>query len=652
MSRLGSAVAAVVLSLASVGLAEVSIPSVFSDHMVLQRGQKVNVFGKDNPGQKITVRIAQQQKETLAGNDGHWLLKLDAMEAGGPWELQVAGSSQRDYKDVLIGDVWVCSGQSNMQFGMSSVINAAQEIATADNPKIRLMQIPRVRNLQPQEDVSAEWVVCSPKTVASFSAVGYLFGRDLNQQLQVPIGLINSSWGGTAAEAWTPREQLITLPGMQGMLDTPKVSEKEAWAKHGQQMEKWLKSVGLAVEGGEKFKAGWAGMDFDDAAWKTMAEPSLWHDIGIVFNAMGWFRRVVDIPAGMDLKNATLELGAIDDFDVTFINGQEVGKTGGDVPNFWNVPRKYKLADGVLKPGRNVIAVRVLDIGGNGGFGGPAVAMKLTLGGEGKSLPLAGEWKYCVEQEFTIPADKPRPIVPATSNNMATELYNGMIHPLIPFNITGAIWYQGETNAGNPTGYHKLLPLMIQSWRDRWGSEFPFLIVQLAGYMNNGKSAAGDAGWPQFRDVQRQIAQETPKCGLALAIDIGDAADIHPKNKQDVGKRLALQALKVAYGKDVVASGPTCKSIKAEGSNLIVSFGDVGGGLVAKKGTLLHNFAIAGQDGRWAWADAKIQGDTIVLSSAEVAAPVAVRYAWQNTPPAELYNKEGLPAVPFEVKLP
>ncbi len=648
MSRICLSVAAAALWIATCGLAEVSLPSVFADHMVLQRGRQVNVFGKDNPRQKVTVRFGKQQKETQAGADGRWLVKLDALDAGGPFEMQVAGSSEREFKDVLVGEVWVCSGQSNMQFGTGGAVNGQAEIAAADHPKIRLMQIPNVRNLKPQDDVAAGWVVCSPQTVGGFSAVGYFFGRDLNQQLDIPIGLINSSWGGTSAEAWTPREELVTLPGMQAMLDAAGGDPGQAWAKHGQQMTAWLASVGMPNEGGEKLKAGWASAEFDDAAWKTMDEPSYWQANGLKINGALWFRRVVDVPAGMDLKSATLELGGVDDFDVTFVNGQEVGHTAGETPDFWQAQRKYKLTDGVLKAGKNVIAVRVLDIGGDGGFGGPANAMRIVAGEQ--SVPLAGAWKYEIERQFTDPGDKPRAAAPG-GGNMATELYNAMIHPLIPYTIGGAIWYQGESNAGDPVGYGKLLPTMIQSWRARWGSEFPFLIVQLAGFMANGAGADDNPGWATFRDVQRQIAEQTPKCGLALAIDIGDVADIHPKNKQDVGKRLALQAMKVAYGKDIVASGPTLKSLKADGDKLIVSLSNVGGGLVAKNGPLLKDFAIQDKDGRWAWADAKIQGDTVVLSAADIASPMAVRYAWQNTPPAELYNKEGLPAVPFAAEL-
>lgn len=648
MLRIGLASAAV-LSLATIGLAELSMPSVFSDHMVLQRGTAVNVFGKDKPGQKVTVRFGKQQKEAVTGADGRWLVKLDAMEAGGPFEMQVAGSNERAFNDVLVGDVWVCSGQSNMQFGVGGSVNAAAEIAAADKPRIRLLQIPNVHDLKPQEDVATQWAVCNPQTVAGFSAVGYFFGRDLNQQLDVPIGLINSSWGGTAVEAWTPREALIQLPGMADALASTTTDMAAAWVRHGQQMDAWLVSAGLPNEGGEKFKAGWADAGFDDAAWKTLTEPALWQSQGLAFNAAIWFRRAVEIPAGADLKDATLELGGVDDFDVTFVNGQQVGKTGGETPSFWQALRKYKLNDGVLKVGRNVITVRVLDIGGGGGFCGPAAAMKLSFGGQ--SIPLAGQWKYNLEREFVAPADVARPATPGTGN-MATELYNAMIHPLIPYNIAGAIWYQGENNAGDPAGYRKLLPLMIGTWRERWGNDFPFLIVQLAGFMQNKEGAQGDPGWPTFRDVQRQIAQQTPRCGLALAIDIGDVVNIHPTNKQDVGKRLALQAMKVAYGRNVLASGPTFKTLKADGDRLIVSFDNVGGGLTAKNNDLAKNFAIQGKDGAWVWADARIDGETIVLSATGVTQPVAAQYAWQNTPPASLYNKEGLPAVPFRANLP
>lgn len=626
--------------------AETAVPSIFSDHMVVQQKTPLRVFGTDAPMQTVAVSFAGQQATAKADAQGKWTASIPVPPAGGPYELTIRGSSEKTIKDVLVGEVWVCSGQSNMQWSVGASLNGAQEVAQADYPNIRLYNVPNVRSVQPQPDVKAAWAACSPRTVGGFSAVGYFFGRDLHRQLNVPIGLINSSWGGTAAEAWTPREELSTLPGMREMLEASQGDQATAWKKHGAALNAWLAELGIRNEAGPK--AEWAAPAMDDSAWKSMELPVYWQSAGLAGNGIVWFRKVVEIPTDAKLDEATLELGGVDDFDVTFVNGQQVGKTEGDTPSFWSAPRKYAVPAGLLKVGANTIAVRVVDFGGNGGFAGPATAMKLTVGG--RSVSLAGAWKYQLEQEIVINTDKPRPAQPA-GDMMATELYNAMIHPFVGFPIAGAIWYQGETNSGNPAMYQKLLPTMIGAWRERWGQQFPFLIVQLAGFMTDSGKPSDNSGWPVFRDVQRKIAEETPKSGLALAIDIGDRDDIHPKNKQEVGRRLALQAMKVAYGKDVVASGPTIKGAKADGAKAVLSFENVGGGLVAKDGNLAKNFALQDRSGTWVWADAKIEGNTVVLSSPQVSSPAMVRYAWQNTPPASLYNKENLPAVPFQVEV-
>ncbi|MFA5205547.1 MAG: sialate O-acetylesterase [Lentisphaeria bacterium] len=642
------------LLLAAAGLsaaaqAELSMPSVFNDHMVLQRDTAIPVYGRDTPGQAVTVTFAGQTQSATADAAGRWRVNLAPVGAGGPYTLTVAGSDKKEFLDVLTGDIWVCSGQSNMQFMVSGAINAPAEIAAANHPQIRLLGLPQVRNGLPQEDVSAAWTVCTPQSVRGFSAVGYFFGRDLNRELNVPIGLINSSWGGTAVEAWTPRETLITFPGMKEALGGAGEDQAEIWKKHAAALNRWLADIGVNNEPGAKFAEGFASPGFNDTGWPIMNQPTLWGDAGITFNGVLWFRKSFDLPADFAGGPATLDLGAIDDLDCTFVNGKLVGRTHVDTPSFWVAQRRYLVPAGLLKPGRNVIAVRVADIGGGGGMTGPADVIRLKIAG--LTLPLSGAWRYAVESRLVVPADKPRPPEPG-GNLMATELYNAMIHPLIPYAIRGVIWYQGCSNAGNPALYRELLPAMIQSWRQRWGSDFTFLIVQLAGFMTDSGDPADNPGWAVFRDVQRQIAEQTPNCGLALAIDIGDPADIHPRNKQDVGKRLALQALQKSYGKTVAASGPTFKSLAADGGKLMVAFDHLGGGLKAKDNSLANNFAIQGQDGKWAWADAALDGDRVVLSSPAVAHPVAVRYAWQNSPKASLYNQAGLPAVPFEASIP
>ena len=642
-----SSIAAVAISAASVSQApaETFVPTVFSDHMVVQQNKPFCVFGKDNPGQQITIVFADRRASAKASADGAWRVAISPPPAGGPYEVSIEGSTTRTISDVLVGEVWLCSGQSNMQFALSGAINAQQEIAAADFPQIRLYNVPNVRSREERDDVSAKWQLCSPKTVSNFSAVGYFFGRQLHQDLKVPVGLINSSWGGTHAEAWTPREELSALPGMKEQLDGDNADQLLLWKEHGKALAKWMAGLGIVNDAGDK--AGWAAPGFDDGSWKTLALPAYWQRAGIAGNGLMWFRRSIEIPAGLDLSSgATLELGGIDDLDTTYINGQLVGKTDADVANFWSAPRKYTVPAGVLKPGSNTIAVRVVDIGGDGGFGGDDRSMRLTVGQT--AIPLAGDWKYNWERQVVIPGDSGRPQAPA-GDIMMTELYNAMIHPFEGFPIAGAIWYQGESNAGKTGAYKQLLSTMIGSWRKRWDDNFTFLIVQLAGWQSDTGRPDDAPGWAYFREVQEQIAETVPNAGMALAIDIGDSADIHPKNKQDVGKRLALQALKITYGRDVVAAGPKIASAKADGAKVILSFENVAGGLLARDNDLSKNFTVQDKRGTWAWADAKIVGEQIILSSPEVTSPVKVRYAWQNTPPASLYNKPGLPALPFQV---
>jgi sialate O-acetylesterase len=634
---------------------QLQLPAIISDHMVVQQNKPLAVYGTDFAGQRVTVQFGDQSDATTADPSGRWKVMVKPPPAGGPYQLSISGSSQRTISDVLVGEVWLCSGQSNMQWSVSVTKNAQQEIAQAKWPMIRLFNVPNVNRRTPQDDVSAEWVSCSPQTVGGFSAVGYFFGRHLHQQLNVPIGLINSSWGGTAAEAWTPREELSTLPGMADALNDVGRDQGPAWQRFGQEISKFLGGYGIVNEGGEKLAVGWANVEFDDSAWARLAAPAFWQSVGLNGNGIVWFRKTVDIAAVAAGLPATLELGGVDDFDVSFVNGVEVGKTAGETPMFWSAPRSYAVPAGVLRPGRNVIAVRVVDFGGTGGFAGPGIAMKLTYAKAVEqdkpvltSVPLAGEWRYALERPISIPGDAQRPNMPAGDIMMA-ELYNAMIHPFIQFPIAGVIWYQGETNAGQPQVYRKLLPTMIQAWRKRWGDDFTFLIVQLAGFGTDSGNPADSPGWAVFRDVQRQIAESDPKAGLALAIDIGDAVDIHPTNKQDVGKRLALQALKITYGKNVVASGPTVASTSAANGKVTLSFDNIGGGLAARDGSLAGDFALQDKSGAWAWADARIEGDKVIVSSPKASQPVMVRYAWQNTPPARLSSMEGLPAMPFEI---
>ena len=483
--------------------AEVKLPAIIGDRMVLQREMKVPIWGWADPGEKVTVTLGDQKVEATAGQDGRWKACLEPLKAGGPFEMTVAGKNSLAIKDILVGEVWVGSGQSNMAMAVRNCNQAEQEIAAASFPKIRLFTVKPATAPEPLTDVKGEWVECSPQTAGSFSATEFFFGRDLHKALELPVGLIHTSWGGTTAEAWTSRTVLEADPAYRLVFER----DKQFVENHPKAKENWEKNREKVMA---KFKE--------------------------------------------DMEKAKAE---------------------------------------------------------------------------GKPAPRP-----------------PRPPEePATSPHRPSVLYNAMVAPLMPYAIRGAVWYQGESNAGRAYQYRKLFPALIQDWRKNWGEgDFAFLFVQLANYKAR-KDQPGDSDWAELREAQT-MTLSLPKTGMAAIIDIGEEKDIHPKNKQDVGKRLALAAQAVAYGKDVVGSGPRYDSMKVEGNKVRLSFECVGGGLVAK-GEKLTGFAVAGEDKKFVWADAGLDGATVVVSSKDVAAPVAVRYAWADNPDCNLCNKEGLPASPF-----
>jgi sialate O-acetylesterase len=618
---------------------------LFTDHMVFQRGIKAPVWGWTQPGKKVTVGMDGKTATATAGPDGKWMAALGPFTAGGPYTLTVNGPETAKVEDVLIGDVWICSGQSNMEMGIGNVYNAPDEIAKATNSNIRLFSVPKKIAGEPQETVASHWDTCTPQTVAAggwngFSAVGYFFGRHLQETQHVPIGLIHTSWGGTIAEAWTSASALRTMPDFAPQVDAVEKTYAEM-KKGGAGFDKMLADWYTKNDPGTTHN--WGAADFDSAAWKTMKLPTAWEAAGLPdYDGVVWFRKDFDLPDGWAGKTLTLHLGPIDDDDTTYVNGVQVGATRG-----YNIDRVYKVPASVLKAGHNVIAVRVLDTGGAGGINGTPDKMFLTTTelGAGQSMPLAGDWKY----QDSAPLTKANPVPMQTDNNpnVTTVLYNGMIAPLLPYGIKGAIWYQGESNAGRGMQYRTLLPTMIKDWRSRFGvGEFPFFIVQLANFTPVVDTPIQE-GWADLREAQLLTSENLPKTGIAVAIDIGDAGDIHPKNKQEVGRRLGLSADAIAYGSKVEYSGPLYKSMKVEGDKIRLTFAHLGGGLATKDGGPLKGFAIAGADKHFEFADAKIEGDTIVVSSAKVPNPTAVRYAWANNPVCNLVNKAGLPASSF-----
>lgn len=619
--------------------ADVRLPNVFGSHMVVQRRKPVPIWGWADPNETVTVRLNTQTKSVKTGKDGKWRVSLDPMEAGGPYQLSIKGKKNTvTFDDVLAGEVWICSGQSNMEWPLSSASNAKTEIPLANYPTIRQLLVKKDMSLTPKDDISGNWSVCSPETAPNFTAVGYFFAKQLQKELNVPVGLINTSWGGTHSETWTSREAMNQHDELRPVAAKLPATYEEVIQSGSARIQSLLKTQqgGLPAAADEQT---WAKTDLADGDWKTMNVPGDWEWGGLpTVDGVVWYRQEVNIPAGTNVQNMVLHIGSVDDSDSTFVNGQLVGSTKG------RDARSYTVPDGLLKPGRNVIAVRVTDTGGSGGLMGRPD--QLNLSNERSTIPLAGNWKYRVAAVFPS-AYKPGP------NTYATQLFNAMLNPLIPYAIAGAIWYQGESNAGRAYQYRKTFPLMIQDWRQHWGYDFPFLFVQLASFnAANGDSRRGSA-WGELREAQTMTLQ-LPNTGMAVTSDIGERTDIHPKNKLDVGNRLAAEAMRVAYQKqgergNEPSRGPMLDKLTADGNRAVITFQNTGTGLMAKdKYGYVKGFEVAGADQKFYYAKADIEGNTIVIHADSVTTPVAVRYGWaDDNGDVNLYNQEGFPAVPF-----
>jgi sialate O-acetylesterase len=610
------------------------VHSLFNDHMVFPRDVEAPVWGWTEPGKEVTVSMAGKTAKAVADSSGRWHAKLGPFGAGGPHTLAVTGPGNATFEDVLVGDVWICSGQSNMEWSVANSANAQDEIAKAKHANLRLFYVPKRISLEPQTQVKADWQVCSPESVRDFSAVGYFFGRMLMQEAGIPIGLINSNWGGTVAEAWVSAGALRSMDDFKGAVDDFTQVAKNGPGDFEQIMGQWW----MRNDPGSANGLGFADPAVDASGWKTMNLPTLWEGAGLPdFDGIVWFRRDFDLPEDWVGKDLVLNLGPIDDRDTTWINGSKIGEM-----NDWNNARSYKVPNKLLKAGRNTIAIRVLDTGGGGGIYGNPDQLALVRQGAGP-IPLSGEWRFQVTRPLGETTPPPQRL--DNNPNAITVLSNGMIACLEPFAVKGAIWYQGESNAGRAEQYRRLLPTLINDWRGRFAGDFPFYIVQLANFMDPTNDPV-QSGWAELREAQLHTALSVPRCGIAVITDIGDAKDIHPRNKHDVGRRLALEALAKTYGKQLVHQGPLFKELKIEGAAARLLFDHVGGGLECR-GERLAGFAIAGPDGVFKHADARIDGATVVLTGQGIDQPTAVRYGWANNPPATLFNKEGLPASPF-----
>jgi sialate O-acetylesterase len=618
---------------------QVRLPRLISDNMVLQRDAKLTIWGCAAPAEKVTLRFTGKTYTTTAASDSIWKVILPAMKAGGPYDMEIDGANHITIKNILIGDVWVCSGQSNMELPMERVKEKYPHvIAQAANAAIRQFGAPTTYNFQsPQKDlVSGSWQVADPKTVLQFTAVGYFFAKDLYEKYHVPIGLIRVAVGGSPAEAWLSEDAVKAFPKHwetaqkykgSGYIDSIRNNDKQV-------RDTWYNTI-WQQDKGLHDSLPWYDAGFNAGGWSSMPIPSFWDEHGLKgINGVVWFRKEIDVPASMTGKPARLLLGRIVDQDSVYVNGRFAGTIGYQYP-----PRRYELPANMLKPGKNTIVVRVINNTGRGGF---VTDKPYRLIAANDSIDLTGEWQY--KLGTTAP-----PLPGATFfQYQPTGLFNAMIAPLLNYRIKGVIWYQGESNAGRPGEYRQLFPAVINNWRQKWNQgNFPFLFVQLANFMEAKKQPA-ESNWALLREAQLKTLS-VPNTGMAVITDIGEWNDIHPLNKEDVGKRLALSGQKVAYGDaKVVYAGPLYQSMKVQGNKVILSFTNTGSGLMAKGGSELKYFAIAGADKKFVWAKATIESNKVIVWNDNVLNPVAVRYAWADNPEgANLYNKEGLPASPF-----
>ncbi len=612
------------------------LAGIFSDNVVLQRNVEIPVWGWSSKGQTVTLTFNGNTYQTKADKKGKWQVKLPATPAGGAYQITITdGVTKKILNNILFGDVWICSGQSNMEWTVDNSMFAQNEIMNAKDQQIRHFKVARNTSIVPTEKLEGSgWEATSPETVGKFTAIGYQFAKSVRQHHDVPIGLLNTSWGGSRIEPWMSAESLGYNNFPKTAKAAQKKSEKEAKVKMAAFEAKFgkLPKKDMGLVNGD---ALWAAPELNDSQWKNMNIPSLWENQGLEgVDGIIWFRKTIELSAKDIAQDIALHLSKIDDNDKTYFNGQLIGET-----NQYSAERVYQVSSKLLKVGANVIAVRVEDTGGGGGFYGDSEAMYCKTNQQ--KIPLAGTWKYKlgVIQLNTSKAPNQEPVI----------IYNKMIHPILDFPIKGVLWYQGESNASAEDAfiYRDLFAKMIQDWRKRWGvGDFSFLYVQLANYMA-AKSQPSSSNWAILRESQMKTLA-LPNTAQAVIIDIGDANDIHPRNKHDVGYRLALSARKLAYGEqNLVHTGPIYQSMKVEGNKIRLQFESLGGTLVVK-GSDLKEFAIAGDDKKFVWAKTKIEGNEIVVWSDEVQNPVAVRYAWADNPhQANLYNKEGLPASPF-----
>jgi len=626
--------------------AEIQLPKLLSDGGVLQREKAIPVYGWADASEELTIQLADQSIKVLADPTGYFEVDFKALPAGGPYQLTVASEDESvTVSGLLVGDVWVCSGQSNMETPMNRVVDLfADELANSDNPNIRAFNVPTGLEFNhPWQDISGgEWKVSSPENNYNLSAIAYFFAKEIEQEQGVPVGIVINAVGGSPIEAWLSEENLADNPIAlklaapykdQAYIDAVKAEEQAAGnAWYGTRDRE---DIGMHAE------VPYYAAELDTSDWQEVMAPGLIKDHGVDLGdgaGVVWLSKEVELPESLAGKEALLRLGTLIDADVAWVNGEKVGETGYMYP-----PRKYPVPEGLLKAGKNRIAVRLTCNSSRGGF---VDDKRYELEFDDSSISLEGAWKAKITYRCGPPPSS------TFFRWKPTVLYNTKMAPLSKSPIAGILWYQGESNTGRTAIYEAQMSTLVAQSRLDWGQpDLPFLAVQLANFMAPS-DVPQESGWAEIREAQRLAAASDPNVGLAVILDTGEWNDIHPLDKKTVAQRLALQARKIAYGEDVVADGPLFKCLKKKGSKLVVSFTSVADGLVVEGDEPLANFAIAGKDGVYHWAKAKIKGDSVVLSCKEVSDPVSVRYAWAHNPEgSKLYNSAGLPASSFEAKV-
>lgn len=649
-----------------VASATVTLPALISDHAVLQKSSQTALWGKAAPGEKVIASLASIRGETIADSTGAWRLTLDLMQTGpGPFDLVIEGTNRLVVADVVIGELWVASGQSNMEFTLNKAIGAPDEISASGNPQIRQFLVAKTIAATPQLECKGAWTVASPTTSGQFSAVGYHFARSLQQRLHVPVGLIHASWGGTPVESWTSAAALdadVELKAGREKIDGEIAAFPQLKADYVAAFHAWAKQYDR--EDTPLDPSAFAAPDINPADWKPVTLPGKLTTAGLPDAGVVWLRKTIPLhgEAASGRFPLPLNLGVPQGFETVYYNGKKVAAVTPD--SYEGIGSRHVYYPTGSIDGDNVLAIRLYTPVANAGVDGDISFY---------SASLKGEWLAKAETAFPTLTSEARQSHPQAPKSIILPhvrpavLFNGMIAPIIPFTIRGVIWYQGENNDSRAYQYRRAFPLMISDWRQHWGYDFPFYFCQLASFRDK-KSSPSDSAWAELRESQTQ-ALALPKTGQAILTDLGETGDVHPRNKKDVGERLARIALNQTYGQPIPFSGPVYDSAKIEGDKIRLTFRELNGGLVAhpvpadyvvsslnnqtrpttrnSPDSQLEGFAICGADRSWVWADARIEGDTVVVSAPSVAAPVAVRYNWADSPSGNLYNKAGLPAGPF-----